>query len=163
MSKSIIRQLMDNEKPFGLMSEEMQEKSKEIERGAGDWFQHFLGRVWNNVSHIVSFNRKTTYRLRDTYTEELEIVECEITFNETYGVWGYESPLDSGSVVAESARSCRGFRLIGFKFDNCDSVHPYSISYNFNGTLLNAAKIYHIESGESKVLHATYVLFRRQT
>ncbi len=77
----IIQALQQNEKPFGLMSEEMQAKAKEIDRKKFyRWAQAGSTGAWcvDNLN-IVNFpNHCTTYRLRNDYEEKADIVECEI-------------------------------------------------------------------------------------
>ncbi len=72
---NIIEQLKKNEKPFGLMSEEMQAKARELGQGRfvlfvcqgdGFWDYHF--------DHSGDFDNARTYRLRSDYAEEPEIV-----------------------------------------------------------------------------------------
>jgi len=68
--ENLIQQLKDNEKPFGLMSEEMQEKAKEM-----PW-KHF--QVWGYVGSedkwimpgSDTFRSHFTYRLRPDYEDE---------------------------------------------------------------------------------------------
>ncbi len=67
---SIIEQLQKNERPFGLMSEEMQEKAREI--GKHGW-ERFFARgngTWGEVDLTNRvFLHDTTYRLRSDYTD----------------------------------------------------------------------------------------------
>ncbi len=78
---NIIQQLKDNEKPFGLMSEEMQAKALEIGNdnfhyydSDGKWVPYPSGDFYTDQACC----------LRDTYEEEPEIVECEIRIDD-YG------------------------------------------------------------------------------
>ena len=78
---NLIQQLKDNEKPFGLMSEEMQAAAKDISRV--DFQCYMRHGVWLKC-HIEPGEEDTwtdgiTYRLRSDYADEPEIVECEIT------------------------------------------------------------------------------------
>ena len=78
---NIIQQLKKNEKPFGLMSEEMQKKAKAI--GPVDFLILSIVGIainwpkWNPFCGG-DFVYKETYRLRADYEDEPEIVECEI-------------------------------------------------------------------------------------
>ncbi len=73
---NIIEQLKDNEKPFGRMSEEMQEKAKDI--GKNNNFQRWVClNNWSTAGDDV-FIVGSTYRLRDDYEEEPEIEEVGI-------------------------------------------------------------------------------------
>lgn len=78
-SKDIIQQLEDNEKPFGLMSEEMQKRMIEIGKENLDCFWSQNGGTWNAAYTTDRIYCGTdTYRLRSDYAKEPEIVECEI-------------------------------------------------------------------------------------
>ncbi len=73
--ENIIQQLKDNEKPFGRMSEEMQEKAEKIK------IVNFV--VFNDLCSFVGhahvrFYYNQTYRLRADYENEPEIVEVRI-------------------------------------------------------------------------------------
>ena len=68
-SKNIIQQLKDNEKPFGLMSEEMQEKANEI--GCTE-FDYYGTCVWESYLAGDFYNDQAC-RLRSDYAEEPEI------------------------------------------------------------------------------------------
>ena len=77
----IIQQLKDNERPFGLMSKEMQEKAREI--GKRTNFETYCGikskPPWLPIiGDSEEFIEEFTYRLHPDYKEEPEIVECEI-------------------------------------------------------------------------------------
>ena len=69
---NIIQQLKDNEKPFGLMSEEMQAKALEIGKS---FFLFWDGDKWVASGLCAVFGDEYTYRLRDTYEDEPEIVD----------------------------------------------------------------------------------------
>ncbi len=84
----VIQQLKENCRPFGLMSEEMQEKAKEMDKKDGDKFQRWQG-VWNfNHAKGGGFSTQSAYRLRPDYQEEPEIVEvrCPLCSNCDRGV-----------------------------------------------------------------------------
>ena len=75
--QNLIQQLKDNEKPFGLMGEEMQVKAAAM--GLLDNFQLFVGPGWGGVFKATGcrFCTGKVYRLRADYEDEPEIVECE--------------------------------------------------------------------------------------
>ena len=62
---NVIKQLKDNEKPFGLMSAEMQEKAKAI--GVAEFEQYRWNRGWVRCHQ---FFDDSTIRLRAGYAEE---------------------------------------------------------------------------------------------
>ena len=139
---NIIQQLKDNEKPFGLMSEEMQAKMDEI------GIENFIhGKEW------------CVYVLRPDYAEEPEIVECEIILNPESNIWGYKCPYSGDPINADYAHSCPGFRLTGFKFAD-GKIRSLPIMYSKFGDVYYVATERHL--GNYEVLHATAVLFRRQ-
>ena len=75
---NIIDRLKANEKPFGLMDEDLQEAAVEI--GVGE-FDFFLGNHdggWSGNEQDTMFRYYRTYRLEDDYKQESEVVECGI-------------------------------------------------------------------------------------
>jgi hypothetical protein len=80
-----IKALKKNERPFGLMTAEMQAKAKEI--GIGEfWVYIEFGQnqmtspaVWGK--HPDRFNWGETVKLRPDYEPKPEIVECEVKAN----------------------------------------------------------------------------------
>ena len=68
--KNLIQQLKDNEKPFGLMGEEMQVKAAAM--GLLDNFQLFVGPGWGGVFKATGcrFFTEKVYRLRPDYEDE---------------------------------------------------------------------------------------------
>ncbi len=149
----IIKLLKDNEKPFGLMSEEMQEQAKSIEVAN---FQRWLCEdTWGTPKDHV-FLGGSVYRLRPDYAEKPEIVECEILLNPESNIWGYKCPCSGDPVNADLAHSCPGFRLIGFKFE--DGTLRTTPIYYQRPTHTNTQVFL---NEEYTVLHATHVLFRK--
>ncbi len=149
----LIQQLKDNEKPFGLMSEEMQEKaSQDI---ANEDFLMWFGKKWSAV--YSGFLDSNTYRLRPDYAEEPEVVECAIKPQGDH--WHYR---DGGTWFSLHEAYDRQ-TLIGFKFAGYSDIFNESTMYEWNGKLYREVQLDWILSGKAKVLHATHVLFRRQT
>ncbi len=163
---NLIQQLKDNEKPFGLMSEEMREwmvtveKPEDIEQMVCrvnlkiDWFSMCIKINKGNCNHM-----EGTFRLRPDYEDEPEIVECEITLNPETQIWGYKCPCSGDPVNADLAHSCPGFRLVGLKFED-GLVGPTSMYYS------DSAGQAYCKAGdgidEVTILHATHVLFRKK-
>lgn len=81
--KDTIQALKDNEKPFGLMTAEMQEKAKEIGHEHFECYENTKKHEWGPLSQFneYRFGQEYTYRLRADYSEEPEIVECEVRLN----------------------------------------------------------------------------------
>ena len=72
----IIQKLKENEKPFGLMSKEMQEKAEEI--GAGNFERLWCG-IWGEpLGKKFDAHGDYTYRLRPDYKQEPEVIKCKI-------------------------------------------------------------------------------------
>ena len=83
---NLIQQLKDNEKPFGLMSEEMQVKANEI--GCTE-FDYYGTNVWESYPSGDFYNDQAC-RLRADYEDEPEIVECEIRCNDSVGKFYFD-------------------------------------------------------------------------
>ena len=80
MDNKLIQALKKNEKPFGLMTDEMQEAALELTADkfwlyvGGDWIgQCMIAEEWNK-----GFKTAKTYRLLPSYEQEPEIEECEV-------------------------------------------------------------------------------------
>ncbi len=155
---NVIQLLKDNEKPFGLMSEEMQEKAKEIGRGEFDVYQ---AQGWGNRCGGELYPANT-YRLRADYKDEPEIVGCKIYQAECtkfyVDVYDFESRTE---IVL--ARTPVGYKRIGYKFGDVKQIINKEVGYSHNGVdILPFVQYDELKSGRFKVLHATHVLFRRQ-
>ncbi len=138
---NIIQQLKDNEKPFGLMSEEMQAKMDEI------GIENFIhGKEW------------CVYVLHPDYAEEPKIEECEITEEE--GHLHFRMP--SSAMRHSLHQACDHREFLGFKFSD-GQVWNSPINYSFGGVMPGfRTTVESIKNGRCVVLHATHVLFRRQ-
>lgn len=186
--KSIIERLKKNQRPFGLMDEEMREKAKEIRKKE---FSYFIDNHWNSAVPEIGFASHKAYRLRDDYEEECpechgkgytfhgfhmvpkspcsrgckekggesEIVECEIL------------PPDDDDMkwvrISENYTmdftSCEMHKdFIGFKFeDGTTAVFPLLYKCPKRGEVFTSTVDDILPN--YIVLHATHVLFRRQT
>lgn len=121
---SIIDDLKANEKPFGLMSEEMQDKAKEI--GPNE-FLHYLGDSLSEVSWdrleptLTDFDAFVTSKLRPDYAPKPETVECEVYVEECNGnicptiMFKTDSGGDKGWYLHEAPDHPY---FIGFKYDD---------------------------------------------
>ena len=159
---TIIDQLKQNEKPFGLMSEEMQAKARGI--GITDNFRQFVGPGWGGIYKATGlcFNPKTAYQLRADYEDEPEIVECEIyTQKDSVSGWMQRRYMDAfgNSLLLSSAINNPDF--IGFKFDD-GKMYPISTVYKFKGKDVTYYSIDIDRLDEYTVLHAAHVLFKKQ-
>ncbi len=141
---NVIEQLKDNEKPFGLMSEEMQAKAREI---GTEEFSIWRVREWGTPGSKV-FDGMYTYRLRSDYAEEQEIVECEIYAK---GTLFYRDP---NGIQRKLSEATMWPDFIGFKFKD-GKILPYPIKYG-DAHIQNVCGL---RSGP--VHHTTHVLFRK--
>ena len=154
---NIIEQLKQNERPFGRMSEEMQEKAREVR------IVNFV--VFNDLcsftGHIhARFYNNQTYRLHPDYEDEPEIVECEIT--EADGHLHFKYTTDDGMRHAIH-QACDHRDFIGFKFeDETQTVSCMPILYQMPGQTYPFYGIKSDDLGKAEVLHATHVLFRQK-
>ncbi len=154
---NLIQQLKDNEKPFGLMSEEMQVKAAAM--GLLDNFQLFVGPGWGGVFKATGcrFCTGKVYRLRPDYEEEPEIVECEIRCNDSVGKFYFD-----GLNMCPLSQVFNQPDFIGFKFED-GTWYDHRIKPVSKGS---SAPIHNIDtddiiSGRVEVIHATHILFRR--
>jgi hypothetical protein len=145
----IIEQLKNNEKPFGLMSKEMQAKAKEI--GACE-FNFFVGQHsgnWDTLNKDDMLRWYRTYRLRPDYKEEPEMAKCKVI-------------LDSGGYL------CCAFE--GFDEDACQRLSECQDNPDFIGFLYEDGSVYatarkgengSVNMSDVKVLTPTHVLFSK--
>ena len=151
----LIKALQQNEKPFGLMSEEMQAKAKEI--GVTE-FSVYLNSIdgWDsNTSYHSSFDDHMAYHLRPDYEAKPEIVEYPYTTrlkDEDFRVEGYiyrDGQFHHLSDIPD------GYLPSGFKYAD-GNVHLTSIWHN--GPREMDCK--HILTGAAEVLTPIAVLFK---
>ncbi len=155
--ENIIQQLKDNEKPFGLMSEEMRKRMREL--AANSVLEFWNDHEWD-CAMMPSFKGSTTYRLRADYEEKPEINECEISVGRN-GTLSYDRDDGITSCSLGSASSYPDF--IGFKFED-GTVMGSPVKYSVPGM---TSKGYYtsyedIKTGQALEHHATHVLFRRK-
>ncbi len=157
--QNLIQLLKDNEKPFGLMSAEMQEAMRQIgkngferyfARGNGTWGEHDM------TSRV--FLHDTAYRLRPDYEDEPEIVECEIYPDEKDGLLTYMRKDNPTFLIAAADDP----NFIGFKFkDGTVAIapsRPMLIPTSPRGFSASFDEIKAIQD----FMYATHVLFRRK-
>ena len=160
---NVIQQLKDNEKPFILMSEEMQEwmltveKPEDIEHMVCrvnltiDWFSMSIRLDKGNCKHM-----EGTYRLRADYEDEPEIVECEIKPDDQG--W-FKFKMRDGELAQFIHCAVNHPDFIGFKFLS-GQVELTPIV--FKGSCSTKSICQFRDLAELKVLHASHVLFRRK-
>lgn len=154
----LIKELKQNEKAFGLMSEEMQAKALSIGRGTGA-FQHIpYGSnklEWIETRGSPTFCYGCTYQLLPDYTEEPEMLECEV-INDAGYLW-FEIESESEKAALSCAPNYPDF--IGFKYEDgrvMVEVRRYKGKHNqcFTDSVITER----LDSYE--VLTPTHVLFR---
>ncbi len=100
--ENLIQQLKDNEKPFGLMSTEMQEKAKAI-----GFPGNFRTYIWPNFGGIITnleygYSGHLTYRLRSDYEEASEAKTNDCIIPQTW-----ENPeSDINAAVLQVQQAC---------------------------------------------------------
>jgi hypothetical protein len=148
MKPETIKALKENEKPFGLMSAELQEAAKEIGKAKFQWFS--AGWMPAGPTNILHSNH--TYRLRPDYQPESDVVEYPISVGSD-GILGFLYGKNAFNTRLNCAIEQPDF--IGFKFED-GRILPTPIKYSGAGIQLVTGK-----HDDSEVLHATHVLFRR--
>jgi len=156
MSTDLIKQLKDNEKPFGLMSEKMQEKANEI--GCTE-FDYYGTCVWESYPAGDFYNDQAC-RLRPDYVEKLEIEECEIRTTEL----GNRVYTGDGEVEIGIQAAMRRRNFLGFKFEDGTwygaSIMP--VHRDYEQISWAHISVDDVVSGKVTILDATHVLFRRK-
>ena len=166
---NIIKLLKDNEKPFILMSEEMQAKLMQVAPKDIECLQAVPGEVWAACGPGINWGPKPctstcTFRLRADYEEKPEIVECEI-FGRNMGCLQYNINQDDEQELVEFMleEAVKHPDFIGFKFGDggwydapIKPVGPDGKLWSGNVTVDD------IISGRVKILHATHVLLRKK-
>ncbi len=164
MAKNILEQLKQNEKPFGLMSAEMQEKMIEIGKQNLDCFWPQNGGTWNAAYTTDEIYCGTdTYRLRPDYEEEPEIVECELYNKESQTRGCYIKAYDFGNKTGLGlAQYPDGYKRIGFKFKD-GTVMGTPVKYSVPGMTSKGyyASYEDLKTSQALEHHAIAVLFRR--
>ena len=157
---NVIKQLKDNERPFGLMSTEMQDKASEIGKRDFQFYQYSAGGFKAIAGQYdAGFVGDVTYRLRPDYEDEPEIVECEIF--EDSNCLGFDGC--KGIQGTEIANAVNHPDNIGFKFeDGTWYDHPIKPVSKGSSAPIHNIDTDDIISGRAEVLHATHVLFRQK-
>lgn len=150
---NILQQLKDNEKPFGLMSEEMQ---REIVRHKfkGHRQVYSCGGQWETHDPDTSLNVDDTYRLRADYEDEPEMVECEIELFKNELMY-----LSVSGVWTKVSHAPNKPDFIGFKFES-GQVEFSSIVFKSSCSTKSICQFRDL--ADLEIVHATHVLFRRK-
>ncbi len=147
---NIVQQLKDNEKPFGLMSEEMRKRIRELAPKS-------VLQFWNNdkwdCAMTPSFKGSTTYRLRADYEDEPEIVEHEIFGVESHLHFHYQGTRHSVCQAYDQPD------FIGFKYES-GQVELSPIVFKSDCSTKSICQFRDLAA--LTALHATHVLFRRK-
>jgi hypothetical protein len=144
----IIKQLKENEKPFGLMSKEMQEKLSTLV----DSLQYYSGSgIWQPYTSKAGFEINGTYRLRPDYEEEPEVIRVEITSCIVNGLL-YDL---NGRGMLNISEAQNNPDFIGFLYED-GNIIPMARKYTGEG----AVKMITGMGQDTKVLTPTHVLFR---
>lgn len=151
--QEIIKALKENEKPFGLMSEEMQAAMKSVADDSNIQF-------WNICEWVKdiypTWDGQNTYRLRPDYDEKPEIVEYKYAtklIDEDFYVEGY---IYEDSQFHRLANIPDGYKPSGYKYKD-GSIHLTSTWHT--GPRDMTAKDFFNAGNE--VLTPTHVIFRK--
>lgn len=150
----IIKVLKENEKPFGLMSEGMQEKAKEIGKGGNfeAWFPDGWVKIVKDPAET-GWHAHRAYRLRSDYQEKPEVVKCEVYISGggclRYRLKNLVNPILTEAIINPD--------FIGFLYED-GRFTTYPRMYK-QGTSLYAEANDNVKDYE--VLTPTHVLFRR--
>lgn len=149
---NIIEQLKANEKPFGLMSKEMQEKAVELD--CENRFEVYCeGDLWDTVIATGPFIDTHVYRLRPDYEEKPEVVKCEV-YTDAVSKLCYKGLPNGHSFWYCIANP----DFIGFLYEDgevCADARRYKSSIGDIFYSVNSTSVEHYE-----VLTPTHVLFR---
>jgi hypothetical protein len=152
---NIIEELKTNERPFGLMSEEMRRTAIAISPvGNFEFLTNYRpngGPEWALLAKEQDkFRFDTTYRLRPEYKEEPEIVEFKVYPDGGLLMWG-EKPHDTR--ISEAVDDTD---FIGFKYEGIKNLLPDIRRYkDKNGRLWGYC------ADGYEVLTPTHVVFRK--
>lgn len=154
---TIIEQLKANEKPFGLMSEEMQ--AKMLEMGFHGNFRLYVHPGFGGVIDNPTYKHDGcfTYRLRADYTEKPEIEECEIYKEKEYGFLRTRH-LDNITMDIDAAPHYPDF--IGFKCEGWIWGRAYKNKRT--GIISIMIRADQLDGYEVCDMTQAHVLFRRQ-
>lgn len=156
VTKEQIEQLKNNEKPFGLMSKELQSAMAELD-GAEAMFGRFKSdKEWIPCGSVKGFHNDATYRLRPDYQPEPSIVECEIVDVDGLLMFNVNENLRDHLNLVVNRKD-----FIGFKFeDGKVLVSPIKFKSKTNSMPYHPLPFEWFSAGSVEVLHATHVLFR---
>lgn len=154
----IIKELKENEKPFDLMSEEMQAAVLEFKFADLEWYTYggTSNPHWETPSTGPAGSRITSYRLRPDYEED-EVVKCEVF--KTMGNLMFRHDIGNGGkqgIVLSRAVDYDDF--VGFLYED-GSVCAWPRRYDAGGLTLDLFKVEGLGFGTT-VLTPTHVLFR---
>ena len=159
MDSKIIHALKNNKYPFGLMTEEMQAKAREIGiRLISLYTRNVDGKYeflhWS-ARQQSSFYENKVYQLPDHYAERSEIKKCTIRPDGICLVY------DRVRKAIDIAFAASDPDFFGFEYED-GSVHPFARKYQYKDkTRGHLATLCTLESGETEVLIPTHVLFRK--
>ena len=156
----LIEALKDNEKPFGLMSEEMQAKMEEIGYEYCECYENTEKYEWGPLIQFNEYNfgQEYTYRLRPNYEENPEIVECEVKEKDG-DLWAFT---ESGLPRVSIERALRKPDFIGFKYEDGTIDTHARIYKGIDGVNWTSCKTMD-KLKNATVLTPTHVLFRSTT
>ncbi len=158
-TKEQIKALQDNEKPFGLMSAELQEVARTGKGLNDEDFERYCsghGGKWVRIHAGTLGTKSDTYRLRPDHQLESSIVEIPVD-PPSHSIHGLSFQKDDNIRPLYAASEYPDF--IGFKYQD-DTVSGFSRMYRgkSGGASFNAVPFENLD--RYTVLHATHVLFQ---
>jgi hypothetical protein len=163
-NNEIIKKLKENERPFGLMDDDMRKCATQIGEDPADmtkfqWWNPNAG--WRDNTEV-NFLEGHAYRLRPDYAEEPEVVECRVEEHNEQIKFG---PRNGGWVRLHKAVTDPDF--IGFKYEDERLEQSSRVSHcgraflhksGFTGEDIKFSRL-----DEYEVLTPIAVLFRKAT
>ena len=160
---NLIEQLKNNKYPFGLMSEEMQEKARQI--GQNRFWKYLMSEDGEQCGFMDAKSdfdeyKSLVYRLRPDYKDEPEIREMEISGNNSNCLCMYN---DEGQNFGSIAKVHERADFIGFKFAD-GTVMGSPVKYSVPGITSHGywASYEDLKTSQARERHAICVLFRRK-
>jgi hypothetical protein len=162
MDSETIKALKENEKPFGLMTAEMQAFA--VDRETKDLLYYSQRTCSGSTEWLVNCNSPeeikrdplTAYRLRPDYEEKPEIVEWPIKKSDSGALCYYSEDFDICYNVINNALSNPDF--IGFKYEGNPQAYPSPRRYR---NPANGQEYIFWQEGW-EVLTPTHVLFMKK-
>ena len=151
----LIKALKHNEKPFGLMTQEMQDKAKEIGRSRFQYYRSDNEGEWHDCRVDFEYSVVIAYRLKADYTEESGVIECDVF--ESCGQLVYRKDGCYTLSLAVNNPNFIGYKYEGYSYmgvQNHILSQPWVYSNDTKDIICTKYNMY------TTPVHATHVLLR---